>query len=1030
MAEKFLEQLAEYITSKLEPSDGLKGYSDKIIVLPTKKSAIFLKTHLRNKLRAKSSRPIFMPRFITLERFALMAADKETIEPYEALFLLFDCYRNLFPENEKEQLSFEKFIFWADVILRDFDDIDSSLVNADEIYKNIKDIKGTVADYLDENQKKVIREYFGANYLTEIEGEGLFLDLAREGRHTRYSNLWSKLGQLYKSYHEALAKKGLTSPGGIWRMAAEKIKANESPWIENHQFLFIGLGDISYGQWKIFEHLRQRNKALFFFDIPDLLVKSTDTRIRAISEKFKMPEDFPGYRPSSKSKSSDTPTSSLNRPEIEVISVGSRSAQAKLIPGILEEFCSKHGRIVNNPLGKNYTFKGDIPDTAIILPDDMMLPYVLNSLPGEDKEPAINISVSMPFRLTPFASLLGGVISLQLHSRKIREEWHFYGPDITTLLSQPLIAEFAGGEDRISNFLEEANRFNISAEEIKLAFPELEFLFNPVCSLNDGNNTASYLINLINKLKDRLSDKLKPTEESSEEPSKEIKFEIDSLDKILEKTILISRLIENYKFNPGQKPIMRMFEKLLNFRMLDTTGKPLQGLQIMGMPESRVLDFDYLVILSANEKILPGKNHRISLIPDNLRGAYGLKTDSLALMEETYNFYRLISRAKRTVMVYDSRMGSFGAGERSRFIEQLTRLNLADMTFKSVSLPVAKVRERNFSVGPEPWVTRKLEEFKPGTAGKQRFLSASALKKYIDCPLQFFMRYIADIKVKDEPTDYIDAKDLGDLFHKALQVLFSPYVGKVINSTVLRTMNDKDKIKEILVKLIENPKLDKKDLNDPEKFGSLRLSGAELKSEHKLLVEKYCEAIGDLLEEEENNLPSPVREFTYLGAEQEFKGEVRIGNLEPVNFTIIIDRMDRLPDGSLRFIDYKTGRDNSSSTIESLFEANNKSKAVFQLLFYCTIYKELEKYDGDILPVVYLFRNGKDNVISPVAIKSDSKKKEGLPFENSLEKDFREKLEELLHKIFVDVDFHQAAKEDCCKYCDYRENCNIKITGY
>lgn len=987
MAEmNFLQQVADYIARELISGEFVRKDSGIVAVLPNKRSGIFLKTYLRDAVARYTARPVFMPRVITLERFAHIFSGAELMSSMERIFLLYDCYRNILQRKglESSIRPFDKFIFWGELILKDFDSIDMAMANAADMYANLSRYKEISSNFLNEEQKDIIRNLWGDTSLTtSVADFWNHINHEHAAQPTslsyKFLSLWSILGELYHDYTTRVTEAGMTTPGLMWRKTAEIFKASEDDMPENRKYYFIGLSELTISQYIILERLKKRGHAKFFWDTSSPLMAEESIRknlfptLDRLVSGFSEPDDFNLLLPS-------------GEPEIEVIGVGSRAAQAKVTSTLLKE------------LHDSELMKDGSLDSCVIVPDESILSSLLLSIPDEIK--CLNVTLGLNFRNTPFASFIRSITAMQSGMRQIKERWSVRRDILKEICRHHLIyASSPEAADRLGAYIDKNRTFYFDAEKLAEEFPEFAFFFNPIKSKNSIEEAAQYLIELLTKLSESLKD---DTAGSVSD------HDLSLLEEIKDEIGKVKALALHYKVDVSTMTALGFFERMLNVRRLDANGTPLAGLQILGVPEGRALNFDNIIILSMNEKKFPPKTDIRSLIPENLRVGWGLTPASHLDEAYTYYFYRIISRAKRVTLLYDSRNGSFGAGEVSRFIVQLQRLFNKRITLRNTFMPAALDTTKTISISKDKRILERLEEFK---AGGQRFLSASALKTYLSCPLKFFLQTVERMYGEDDDKDYVTAAKRGDIIHYALQLLYEAKTGEKIDCKTLKEMaDDSYTIEKAVLKAIA-----KKHLLTDEIIESEDLGGDLM-----LTLKQACTVIKLIFEEEARVAGNDY--FHFKAAEYKVAKPWKISDKHDVNIKMYIDRIDSLPDGSLRFIDYKTGKaETKVPDIESLFKRGAMSSdAVFQLLLYCMAYGDIEDYNDGISPVVYAFKYLGNEPIRRVTVNGNI-----ITDHRTVREEYLSHFNKLIDEIFdPEVNFTQTDNPDNCKYCKFAEICS------
>lgn len=987
IAPKFLQQVAEYFVS-----GKYSGALHKLqFITPNRRAGLWLKHYFKEALKQKTERPQFLPKFQAIGKLISNISPLSCADAREQLFILYDCYRNIISSMSSSQqpASFDNFIFWGEIIINDFNDIESSLVSADMLYKNLSGLKEISADYLTAEQKEVIRRIWGDSRMTE--------DIERFWHHVHHSaenenalsssfiNLWEILGRLFKDFSKRLQDKGLATAGASERLALTKLK-RDGYTTDGTQYVFVGFDELTPVREAIFNWFKVHSGAMFFWDVEsEFVIRTSDKVLKHQLEKYPMPEDFKVYYPA------------VNFPEIEVISVPSSVIQSKIVSQTLKLWHPKEDEDRNKLL-----------KTALILPDETLLSQITMAIPPSIKD--VNITLRLPFSSTAFAALLSSIVSMQMRARQIRGSYHFFYEDVDSVLSHPHIAAVAQqAAEQITEMMEKQNLFSISANILRDQFPELSYIFTPVADCNSVSEVKEYVNNLLHSLRKALG---LPEKDDYSVTASERNLETRLLDFMTDELAELSRLLNEYNIEIGNSTYLSLVERILHSRMIDLHGTPLKGIQIIGVLETRALDFDNLVIMSMNERVFPKRSYLRTMIPDILRRGYGLPTSTQTDRAYAYYFFRLLARSKHVKLLYDTRVGGMHTGEPSRFIRQLSMMfPAAKIKFRSVELSSNLSNPTGAMVYKTGDVIHQLEEFLPGGS---KYLSASALKDYKSCPMRFYLRYVRDLRDTDEVTDYLTPADYGTLVHGTLEDLFKPYVGKIINIDVYNwILNNQSIISEAAQRRLKD-----------YFFGKHESHNQPLPAKGMVMSKVITYLVTQMLNKEKNTFC--VLDFIYEGGEIKINNPTyapwKIDSSLTVNFTMTIDRVDKLADNRLRFIDYKTGSDeNNVARIDSLFKRTHTSKdGIFQLLTYCEAYNDMVNPNIEIQPYLYVFRNlNNSKYIEPIKIN-----RQELISYTQVSAEFRPLLNTLINEIFDDhVPFMRTDDTDNCTYCPFAMMC-------
>lgn len=976
---KFLRQVADYFCSDAT----IDSLAQLIMVVPNRRSGIFLKTHFRDAL-AGSKVPVMMPRFHTMGRLVQNLAQCPAMSRSEQVFLLYEAYCEVLDEmgNSEQARDFDRFAFWGEIILNDFNDIDSSLSDASKVFRNLKNLKEISADFLTDEQKDIVRRLWGESQYTRQGSDSFWLHLGNEENSEAkksFIQLWELLAPLYRRFHEKLTERGLTTEGRQQRMAVEAAAKSEL----NHKYVFVGFSTLTNAEFAIMEKLRSRGIATFFWDFGMLPegtpLKTVLNKFGRLENALPAPADF---------KLSPATWSD----HIECIAVPSNTAQSKYLSKALQEWFPA--------TDENSAADEALLDTAIIVPDEGLLPTMVLSLPSSVD--AVNITLRLPYRSTTFASLLSGIISMQLRARKIHDEFHFFYEDVERVLSHPHLHAISGANaDKVLRRIHKEKIYNISAAEIRQLLPELEYIFQAVKDFDNIDEIHNYTAKMLDGLEKAFN--------GISHNAGLIEYRM--LSYFREKLEELIGLVRKYRVTMRENTYFTLFERLLSSKKLDLHGSPLKGLQIMGVLETRALDFDRVIITSMNERVFPKRNYLRTMIPDSLRHAYGLNTEEEADAAYTYYFYRSVTGARSVKLLYDNRSASLGAGEVSRFISQLKHLQ-ASRNIRFNSLVLGSENDTNYSITVEKdaHVMSFLDRFKDGG---DKYLSASSLKHYLTCPLKFYLMNVRGLNSEDDVNPYLSAADYGTVIHSVMQELYSPYVGKQITQKIIRDiLKSEDHIFNVVSRKMSDY-INKERTKNGQK-------PRELNNEIKILCRVIVHFVLNVLKAEHDQFCCPS--FKYIAAEYEVKSPAwQITPDLAINFKMFVDRIDEIEPGLLRFIDYKTGGDKTQ--FKSFKDMMKDHNAIFQLLLYCEAYRAMVNPDVDIRPVVYNFTiitaSGK---IDNAKIGSD----EILNYKKLTEQ-FMPEIVKTIEEIFdPETPFSQcevSAFHSVCEYCEFKDLC-------
>lgn len=941
----FLQQVARYLYSFHQ-----NELNEFCLVFPGRRAGVFFTAYLNEQIE----RPMVSPEIVTISELVSSLAGLQQADPVSLVLKLQEVYSR----ETGHQEPLDEFFFWGEILLADFDDIDKYLLNADDLFRNISDIKEleNQFDYLSEEQKRAIEEFWG-----NLE------KVPHSFNKEKFIAIWVKLAAIYHQFRNELKKDQTAYSGMIYREVAEAIKQDHSG-LKARKYVFIGFNALNNCERTLFKKLNDVNKAMFFWDYADFYMSDTENEagrfLRENRVLFPVPKNFilEKQRPA-------------NERKITLVSVPGNITQAQAVnlPQVIKSF-----GITNR-----------FDNTAFVLADENLLVPVVSSV--GNSFPEINITMGYPFVNTPVYGFISQLISLQKNIRRSARTQVFYYKPVVALLNHQFVV---GPETK--HFVAEINRRNkiyIEAAELDLN-PFVRKIFSVPEKWSD---IPDYFLDVLKEL----SAKFDPAENEQAKLESEYLFQA---------YLAIQRLKSTLEgLNVPDFPVKilyRLLDQSLRRISIPFEGEPLTGLQIMGLLETRCLDFSNLVLFSANEGFLPRIAVGHSFVPYNLRKGFGMPTYEDRDAMYAYYFYRLLQRSEKTVIVYNSVTEGVSSSEKSRFLYQLIydsefeveELNLS-FNFKGVSNEPIKISSS------EAIVLRLSADY------STRNLSPSAINMYLDCKLKFYFRHIAGIKEKEDVKEEIDAVLFGNLFHYAMELLYGPFVQKTVTPEMLKLLRgDKRKIEEVVRQTVTVKYYQLK----PEDASGIKLTGQSI-----LIASHIRDYIFQLLENDSRIAPffieSLEKEYwtSYPVVSGEKTVDIRVGG--------IIDRLDRTEDG-LRVIDYKTGRNLKLDFKEwsQLVDRNyyDRRKEIFQTLIYSDILCRADNAQP-VYPMIYKL----DDLFGDEFVPNVIYQGEKLVFQ-SLKEEFAVVFSEVLSEMFSsDTIFDQTKDSKKCSYCPYNKIC-------
>lgn len=956
--------------------------SEICFVFPNKRSAAFFSKYLDSAMKREHLAPCMM----TISEFITEFSDGIDASRYEQLFILYNEYAKL----SKEISNFDRFMFWGDMLISDFNDVDRYMVDADQLFVNVERLKEINSNYLTEEQLNVIRRYWGDERPHEYREQ--FWSHVAHGdddenakANKKFLKLWEVLSPLYNNFRTELRKRGLTTSGMRYREAATRLRTASTTDFEYKRYVFCGFNVLSTAELKIFSRMKALGLADYYWDYNSPTFKLPKNRAGRFIEKNIL--DFPSEYPL---EQEDITTF----PKIKIVGVPSNVGQAKMA-----------GEFVNQMIksGKIHNLENAI-NTAIVLPDENLFIPLIHSIPlGKDKIQTLNITMGFPMRLSPVASLVHNIVMLQLKVRNVHSKPSFFHEDVRALIGMPTIYNIAPAEcDAVISAITNKRMFMLPSDFLREIAPSYELLFTPVGPKSGIGEVRSYMDNVLDFVDMSIT--------KSEQADIELQHQF-----ITAYRLAVTELYDaatEHGIEMQDLTFFQLMERTINSAKINFRGEPLKGLQVMGMLETRSLDFENVVVLSMNERIFPRKQFTKSFIPETLRRAYGMATTDFQESIYAYYFYRLIARAENVWLTYDARnVGGTKSSEMSRYITQLLYLfNEAQASHTIATFRGSTFQAPDITIHKNDRIINLLRKFI--TPGSGFNLSPSAIHTYIECPLHFYLQYVEGYRSESDVTEYMDSATYGTILHAVSQKFYETMKRSgrpVITAEILQNII-KPENRHILERLIterinkEFNKLDDGNMLTP-------LTGEAL-----VMGKVMLETMRAMFKRE-----IPLTPFTFIEAEKKISGQYTVNKDISINVNMIIDRIDEIG-GSWRFVDYKTGSDElTAPSVAKLFdpEYTKNVKGLMQVLFYCLVYRSIHKDDRPIQPLIYKLSKISIEGINPLKIEG----KELLDYHQILD-EYQERLHEVIIEIFSkEIPFTQSKTENACKFCEFKNIC-------
>lgn len=940
----FQQELARTL---LDRCDG--DLSQYVVLFPSLRA----RTFFNDAVAQMTDRPVWQPSWMSIDE--LMERGSGLVRG-ERIRLISELYKIYVKHHPSE--SFDRFYFWGDMLISDFDMIDKYLVDASMLLRNINDIKEIEADlsYLNPQQERILRFWSAIG-----PEESLTV-------HKRlFLKVWNSLPAIYNEYREHLRSIGIGYPGMIYRETAERIIRGEEIDIPDKHFIIAGFNALSKSEDVLFKYLsKSSNGAEFFWDYDGYYV-GNDSHEAGMFLRGNL-----ATYGSAEGVTHDNFTGQDKH--LRATACVSNIVQVKHVAAILDA-------LPEEELDKR---------TAIVLTDENMLIPLLHALPERVK--SVNVTMGYPLKTTLAYSLVEHLIALQAHSRQREYATLYYHQDVSGILSHPYIVDCCGG--RAAHYASLITKNRMTSVDGAIFHEErlLSDIFG--CKYDSWHELSKYIINVITLLIDMLD-----TEDIAQREY--LRVVMDEV-----------RKVELSIVNCGIEPSIEVFTSLLRRHLQTLTvpfeGEPLEGIQIMGILETRNIDFKNVIILSMTDANFPGdRTEQSSFMPYSLRLAYGLPTPEQHEAMYAYYFYRLIQRAERVDMLYCSRADDKSTGERSRYIYQLDYESPFEVKKRSVGVDLGVSGEQPMEVVKGDKELSVLARYLD--AENNYSLSPTSLSRYIECPMKFYYHTVAHLRTPDELGEKIDALTFGNILHEALQALY--------DEDIINTKNPAERIKAITEERVETivDAVICKLLQGGRRVDVEDFSGDTLLV-RDIIIKYIMRGIMRYDAERDG--------YTIVGLEKDVEYSYPISCGREVKLSGRADRIDRLADGTLQIIDYKSSRRAhlECRSIADLFTgaALDRVPNIIQTLLYAMM---LHRRDGvETMPSLFFVTQMLSGDYQPTIVDKST----GAVIErySDVAEEFEAELSRTLEELFDPATpFRQTEDEDACTYCDFKKIC-------
>ena len=1030
----FLEAVAQACLSHYD------DMSQYCFLFPNKRSTSFF---LKSMAENLGDRVLLAPDVMDVAEFMSTISGRRPATRLDSLFRLYKIYADLISTDSSAGKSltadFDHFAPWGEILVHDFSEIDQFDVSAADLFRNVRDFRDIEANYLTDEQKEVIERYFG--YYPQVDDVKSFWRHTRQGEESevkrRFIELWELLPELYTGLKKDLEKDSLALQGTIFREAQERIEAEGITALPWKHVVVVGFNMLSTTEARIFDLLKGMTDeegmpmADFFWDAtgPILSPNSEVSNPATISlqrniRHFPMPKW--GREFIEQSGVSEMPES------MTIAASPSNVAQTKIAALTIREWMDKVDHQVI-----------DAANVAVVVPDESLLMPLLYSLPEELE--SVNLTMGYSMRYTSVASFIYHLRRLHARRRKLKGgRLGYYFDDLSVLITHPLVQSVIGSDaaNRINSNIAERHLRFVTNDEIREYNEQFSTLFRPLPEMASVDEVVGYIDDALTLIYDSLG--------RSNADLAVVNANIERL-QIERYRMALNRLrqcVHQYQVPIHPDNVFYMIDRLLAGEKINFEGEPLKGLQIMGLLETRALDFKHLIILSMNDKVMPRASSRRTFIPETLRRGYGLPLSSRAEELYAYYFYRLISRAEDVTLIYDARVGDgMRSGGKSRFLLQLDLLYARGHSLhKNYVFNTSHRTLNSDDVVKNENVMKRLERFKEKGSGAN--LSASALMDYCACPMKFYYKDVVGLSDETPVSSEIDSITQGNIVHRTMLNLYIPEEkrNKYLKSTERVVLEERD-----FKRMLNDPNMISDELRRSVNIEHFRLSGKDinrpLSGKTKMVADRLCRQVQEVVRYDMAHSPVVLVGCEIKGITR-WKVEVPEGEesyVDEVNLRYALDRVD-IVDGVIRVVDYKTGNADveAGRGLVDVFNGSGKSKYLLQLLIYAHLLEGLMQKNGESVvdrdismkiydvhtiaadgPITPTIGNKKITGFREKSVAVNTKDESGDPGSESLYDGFRQRLNMIINEIFnPDIPFTaRPDEENACRYCHLSDLC-------
>ena len=1020
----FLKLVADDLYQKLGGN-----FQDTCIIFPNKRASLFFNEYLWSNSEGQT---MWTPEYTTISELFAELSEHTVGDSIYLIVKLWEVYK----EKMQPTKTLDQLYSLMETMLSDFQDIDNNLVEPSKLFLNIADLKEmTDFSFLEDEQREAIEQFFG-----QSTHWGIYESQPETLLKSKFINLWNRLEDIYEAYQEALltipeGKEPMVYEGMLKRKVIEvltdkdeEMRKRTDARLVAKTYVMVGFNVLNKTERELFRYIKQHRDTKFYWDYDITYTKSSKgdgkvlskyeagqfilENIRLLGDEFEGKDLFNNMR-------------SLK--DITFIQSPTENAQARYIDKWVKNIISNDKRSALNPQASSLAWR----NSAVILCNENLLQPVLHSI---DKVPAINVTMGYPLTETPINSLVQTLLELQVHGRTSSGAWRY--KYVAAVLKHAFIQKLIG---------KACNEKLLEFSKDNVVFPGMErFADNPIMQRIFTPVTGKQLTTYLSEIISMVGHSYQGTNDQKD-------FTLQIYKESIFKAYTIVNRIHTLQqglsaLTVSDETLSRLIRQLMSQATIPFHGEPAVGLQVMGLLETRNLDFRNVIMLSVNEGQIPKGVKRSSLIPYTLRAAYGMTTIEREVSLYAYYYYRLLQRAENITLLYNSSTDSGNKGEMSRFM--LQTLAEKDDLFS----PNQEIALRAFTVYNETKAVSPISIKKDADVmeklyarfNKEHILSPSAINTYMKCPLKFYLNYVAGLRPEDEVSDDIDKPMFGNIFHDTMHHLYLPYERKPFHSSEVRALAADDarvtyELNQSFAHILFHS----------DKLPTL--NGTQLINRHviKKFILNQLQADAMMAEELEK------QGGYWLILTQEYKYTTGY-QLATLNHQLLlggfVDRLDLLhtpTSDRIRIVDYKTSsKPHGAKTVEELFDPDKcaGNYHIMQTLYYCKVLTDPNCQPSVLDPELTLIDSTPSTVpalmycakeyganysgIVKLAPADGNKREEITDYKTQYGELYDDLLSQKITEIFTPYEedapngtFSQCTDDKNCAYCDFLSFC-------